>query len=138
MLLEHDKELSNRDPHRKPNLILNSHFMERLLFTNKEYAFGNVVRWTKKYDIFTMHKIFFPINIDNTHWATAVIDMQLKRIHYYCSLHQDGTLYLRSLMKWLNDVAKDKKKPAIKAAEWTCHNNTDSMPRQLTVVSLPL
>ena len=43
-------------------------------------------RWTRKIDLFSKHKVFFPINISNTHWTLAVSYMDEKKIVYYDSL----------------------------------------------------
>jgi len=49
-----------------------------------------VKRWTKNIDIFTLEKIFIPINITNTHWTLVFIDIVLKTIIYYDSYRHDG------------------------------------------------
>jgi Ulp1 family protease len=68
-----------------------SFFFVRLLDPNKGgYLYQNVRRWTTKVDIFSKKKIFFPINIDNTHWTLLLIDLTVKTIFYYDSYRKVG------------------------------------------------
>jgi sentrin-specific protease 1 len=83
--------------------------MRNLVDDSKQYNYLNVKRWTKKIDIFSLDKIFVPINITNTHWTIAVVFMQSKEIKYYDSMHGNGSKYTSSLLKWIKDDAADKK-----------------------------
>jgi len=68
-------------------------FFVKLLRQKEEvtgYLFERVKRWTKNIDIFTLEKIFIPINITNTHWTLVFIDIVLKTIIYYDSYRHDG------------------------------------------------
>jgi hypothetical protein len=68
-----------------------SFFFVRLLDPNKGgYLYQNVRRWTTTVDIFSKKKIFFPINIDNTHWTLLLIDLTVKTIFYYDSYRKVG------------------------------------------------
>ncbi len=68
-----------------------SFFFVRLLDPNTGgYLYKNVRRWTNKVDIFSKKKIFFPINIDNTHWTLLLIDLTVKTIFYYDSYRKVG------------------------------------------------
>ena len=70
-----------------------SFFFERLLRTSepvKGYRFANVERWTKFIDIFTLEKIFIPVNNNNQLWSLVLIDVLLKTIYYYDSYRHDG------------------------------------------------
>ena len=49
-----------------------------------------IIRWTKNFDIFEKDKLFFPINIDNTHWTMMVVYVQDKRVMYLDSMGQLG------------------------------------------------
>ena len=47
-----------------------------------KYNYGNVSRWGAKChgkDIFKLKHIFVPFNIENVHWALAVIYMEDKK-----------------------------------------------------------
>jgi hypothetical protein len=58
-----------------------------------------IIRWTNNFskyiDIFEKKKLFFPINIGNTHWAMMVVYVQEKRVMYLDSMGQLGN-------KWVN------------------------------------
>ena len=93
MLSIRDKELCNKYSNRLPSMFQTSHFKERLFNTDppgenidKKYTYNNVKRWTKQFDVFTMDKLFFPLNLDNMHWTMIIIYMQLHEIHYYDSM----------------------------------------------------
>lgn len=66
-----------------------SFFFERLLVPKVGYTYKNVSRWTKNVDIFSKKKIFFPINIANTHWTLLLIDVMVKTIFYYDSFRSE-------------------------------------------------
>ena len=76
------------------------------------YDYNNVKRWTKRYDVFSLDKIFFPINTANSHWTLLVLHMQQRVAYYYDSLpgRSDRPSECFERMKlWLTDEAKDKK-----------------------------
>lgn len=43
--------------------------------------------------------MFFPVNIDNTHWCLAVVHMQAKKIQYFDSMSGSGDMYLQGLKR---------------------------------------
>ena len=67
-----------------------SSFFFTLLFKSGQYRFKDVQRWTRKIDIFTLEKIFIPVNITNTHWTLVLIDILFKTIYYYDSFRTNG------------------------------------------------
>ena len=76
--------------------------IERYVFTT--IAFNLQV--DKKIDIFVMEKLFFPININNTHWVLAVAFIQSKRIQFFDSMvgSCNQRKFLKSgLLRWLSD-----------------------------------
>ena len=90
--------------HRKSHFF-NSFLIARLLDTYGEYRFDQVCRWTKTFShIQHYDKIFFPINVNGTHWTLAVVYIQTKKVIYYCSMHGNGARYLVGLKKWLQDT----------------------------------
>lgn len=80
----------------------NSFFYQRL--AEQGYAGANLKRWTKrvswlhvglltakyKLDIFSLHKMILPINLNNAHWVCAVVDFRRQRFEYYDSMHDSG------------------------------------------------
>jgi sentrin-specific protease 1 len=123
--MDRDMTLHSKDDHHQRSHFFNSFFIEKLFHSNKEYHYQNVQRWTKKFDIFSMKRIFFPINISNTHWTLAVIHMNKKRIDYYDSMSGSGRLYVTGLLRWLKDEAKAKKNMDLNVSEWTVHDGND-------------
>jgi Ulp1 family protease len=45
------------------------------------------------------------VNINNTHWALAVVFPQLKQIHYFDSMGNGCEEYMSSLRQWVIDEA---------------------------------
>lgn len=115
---------------RKRSHYFSSFFIQKLLFNDGKYTFSNVKRWSKKFDVFSMDKIFFPINISNTHWTLAVIFMTKKEIVYYDSMSGRGDVFLKGLQNWLRDEHKEKKKgQELDLSEWSSYCMND-VPQQ--------
>jgi sentrin-specific protease 1 len=129
MLEERDAALCAQNPQRKPSFYFNSFFMEKLLASG--YSYSSVKRWSKKFDAFAMDKIFFPINISNTHWTFAVVYMTKKKIAYYDSMSGTGKNYTDALLKWLVDEARDKKNMVLNTDEWSIiQDHRGNIPQQ--------
>jgi len=128
LLKEREDRRCAQDMTRRQSWYFSSFFMEKLLETDKKYNFANVKRWSKKFDVFAMEKIFFPINQKNTHWTLAVIFVQQKRIRYYDSMAGAGDKYLQALLRYISDESKAKRQKEINPEEWELvrctHNNT--------------
>ena len=45
--------------------------------------------------------MIIPINLDNAHWALAVVDPTLREIKYYDSYHYDGRMVMKSILDFL-------------------------------------
>jgi hypothetical protein len=83
LLLTRDRRLCTEDPARRPSHFFNSFFLEKLMGGPEGYSFAGVKRWPKKAkieDVFDLDKIFFPVNLSQTHWCLAVVFMAKKRI----------------------------------------------------------
>ena len=91
--------------HEDPNLRHQYHYMDTLFMTKlanngdmDTYEYSNVKRWTRIVpgrNIFKLHKVFVPINSNNSHWSCIILDMQTQKATYYDSLHFSGDKYLR-------------------------------------------
>jgi sentrin-specific protease 1 len=123
LLQERDKELCKNFADRSPSYFFSSHFMD-LLKTRDEYNFQKVRRWAKDVPMSEQRRIYFPININNQHWALAVVHMDIKEIRYYDSIFGEnkGNPYMESLLRWLKDVG-------IKTSDWKCVGVRD-IPQQ--------
>ena len=117
---------------RKPSHYFNSFFMERM-FVKGQYNYDNIKRWTKKFNIFLLDKVFIPVNINNTHWTMIVVYIQLKRIHYYDSMNGPGIdRYLKHVFRWLKDESKEKyrNRYAVEDIQWQLIEQEDNVPQQ--------
>lgn len=131
LLKDRDEMLCKKYPGRKPSHFFNNFFMERLLITDKKYNYANVKRWSKNFDIFTMHKIFVPINLSNTHWTMAVVYMEANEIHYYDSMSGRGEQYMTALRSWVADEARSKCSQELDMSDWKLISREQHVPQQL-------
>jgi Ulp1 family protease len=84
--------------------------MYNLITAKGGYNYNNIKKWSDKFNIFGMDKIFFPININNSHWSLTIVFIMLKKIIYFDSLHGNGEMYVNSLMQWIIDESFNKYK----------------------------
>jgi sentrin-specific protease 1 len=130
MLQERDARLcSASDGTRLPSHYFNSFFMTKLL-ENGQYNYGQVKRWSKKFDVFALDRVFIPINLNNTHWVMAVVFVQKKEIHYYDSMSGSGKRYLDAMLKWLVDEAREKKGEQLDKSQWKLIDREQNVPQQ--------
>ena len=107
----------------------NSFFISKLL-EGGSYSYANVKRWSKKFDVFALDKVFMPINLHNTHWVMAVVHVVRKEIHYYDSMSGSGRKYLQAILRWLQDEAREKKQVQLDASAWQLIDQEDDVPQQ--------
>jgi sentrin-specific protease 1 len=130
MLQERDARLcSAGDGTRLPSHYFNSFFMTKLL-ENGQYNYGQVKRWSKKFDVFALDRVFIPINLNNTHWVMAVVYVQKKEIHYYDSMSGSGKRYLDAMLDWLVDEAREKKGQRLDKLQWKLIDREQTVPQQ--------
>jgi len=123
MLQERDDKLRELSPNRKKSHFFNSFFMDKLLGNGHVgYHYKDVARWTKKFDVFQLDKVFIPVNIANTHWTMAVVLVSRKEIHYYNSMKDEGRKYKNGLLRWLGDETQSKKQTNFDQSGWTLHS----------------
>ena len=86
------------------SFIFNTHFFSKLFDEGNTnlFTYDNVKRWPKNIDIFSCNKLYFPINIKNTHWTLAVVSMKTKSIDYYDSYGGDGQHWVDGLMDYIS------------------------------------
>ena len=131
MLKERDDALCLAHPPRRPSWFFNSFFIDKLLIADKKYTYANVKRWSKKFDVFAMEKIFMPVNLGNTHWTLLVVYIQRKEIHYYDSMSGPGKKYIEGVLRWLQDEAKDKKgTDNYDTSDWATFDREPFVPQQ--------
>jgi sentrin-specific protease 1 len=130
MLQERDARLCSASKGtRLPSHYFNSFFMTKLL-ENGQYNYGQVKRWSKKFDVFALDRVFIPINLNNTHWVMAVVYVQKKEIHYYDSMSGSGKRYLDAMLQWLVDEAREKKGELLDPEQWKLSDREQNVPQQ--------
>ena len=139
-LAKRDEKLCAEQPGRKRSHFFNSFFVQTM-FDEKnlnpslrgKYNYKNVKRWGKKVpgkDIFNLRYIVCPINLDNMHWTSAVIFMELKKIQYFDSMGGTDRSKLEGLLQYLKDEHKAKKGTELDVSEWELVPCTMDTPRQ--------
>ncbi|XP_060864066.1 sentrin-specific protease 2-like [Metopolophium dirhodum] len=72
-----------------------TYFYERL----KKSGYNFIERWTKRVNIFSKRKVFFPINIkanNFAHWVLVMADMEDQQVVYYDSLSNHHNFEIHS------------------------------------------
>ena len=139
-LAKRDEKLCAKQPGRKRSHFFNSFFVQTM-FDEKnlnpnlrgKYNYKNVKRWGKKVpgkDVFNLRYIVCPINLDNMHWTSAVIFMELKKIQYFDSMGGTDRSKLEGLLQYLKDEHKAKKGTELDVSEWELVPCTIDTPRQ--------
>jgi len=109
----------------KTNYYFSSMFMGKLLEDGK-YDFDKVKKWKDQQKIKSFdwyNKIFFPINISNSHWVLICADRSKLTLTYYDSLGNDGDLYLDCIEKYFKEYSRNDK--------WTRVNIPNDQPIQM-------
>ena len=93
-------------------------FFYQLLTSEGRYEFSKVQRWTRHKSwspstpvcpVLQYGKILVPINVHETHWVLAAIDITYRRFVYMDSLQKgDTTGVIPTLRRWLLDELTDK------------------------------
>jgi hypothetical protein len=130
LLLARDNELIAAGFPRRKSHIFSSFFMQKLLDDDKRYNYANIKRWSKKFDIFSLDKAIFPINVGHTHWTLGVCFMQKKEIHYYDSMSGGGKRYLDAMLRWIVDEGREKKGIEVNPDEYKLIAQHNLTPQQ--------
>ncbi|KAJ1434721.1 hypothetical protein B484DRAFT_303010, partial [Ochromonadaceae sp. CCMP2298] len=73
------------------------------------YTYGNIQRWSKKFDFFHAEKVVIPINHSNKHWVLVVVFPQRKEVWFYDSMSGvESKRYLGRISQFLEDLWKEK------------------------------
>ncbi|NXR58250.1 SENP2 protease, partial [Rhadina sibilatrix] len=93
-------------------------------------SYKEVKRWTQGVDIFKHDIIFVPVHL-RAHWTLLVVDLREKTIKYFDSLGQKGDHICESILKYLEEESRQKRKIELTASEWTLHSmGTQEIPQQ--------
>mmetsp|Transcript_36621 Transcript_36621/g.79758 ORF Transcript_36621/g.79758 Transcript_36621/m.79758 type:complete len:645 (+) Transcript_36621:548-2482(+) len=136
LLARRDATLCQQDSKRKRCHFFKSYFMTKFL----EEGYSSVQRWSKRVnwssttpgDIFSLDKVFFPINFRGLHWVLVVVYMSDRRIQYFDSMGGRGEEYLKAVLSYLKQEHEAKKgRPLPRADEWNLVCCTTDTPRQV-------
>lgn len=106
------------------------HFFSSFFWENlKNRGYDGVKRWTRRIDIFSKDIILFPINLGNSHWVCAAINMRKRRFEYYDSMGAYNSNAFKLMRMYVAEEAKDKKKKEIDLRGWKDWFSDDS-PQQ--------
>ncbi|GAA6008627.1 hypothetical protein JCM11491_003374 [Sporobolomyces phaffii] len=84
----------------------------------EDNGYKRVKKWTKKFDVFEKDIIIFPMNIRNSHWTCAAVNIKLKRFEYYDSLGNRMQKAHTLLRKWLQEEHEAKKGSPLDLSDW--------------------
>ncbi|XP_027585167.2 sentrin-specific protease 2-like [Pipra filicauda] len=89
-----------------------------------------VRRWTRGVDLFKQDLILVPIHL-RVHWTLLVIDVRKKTIKYFDSLGQKGDNICKTLLQYLQEESREKRKLELTASEWTLRSlSPEEIPQQ--------
>lgn len=96
----------------------------------RENGYNSIRRWTRKVDIFSYDFLLVPIHLGN-HWCLAFIDFTTRIISYYDSLGGYPNGCCDTLLDYLRDESKDKKKQDFDDENWRLVNSySEGIPQQ--------
>jgi hypothetical protein len=92
-------------------------------------------RWTKKFDIWNMRRMYCPINVNGDHWTLVVAFMEEKKVCYYDSMsrckkqdiildrdetnHYTARRYINGMLRFIGDETMAKKGETFDDSMWT-------------------
>jgi Ulp1 family protease len=100
------------------------------------YKFENVVTWSRKGhkgDIFSLDKLFVPINQDKRNWLVVVVFFDQKRIQVFDSLYvaNAGGKESKDVFRYIQDEHRRKHGTELpQKEEWVILTSKETTPRQ--------
>jgi sentrin-specific protease 1 len=89
------------------------------LFFNGEYCYKEILKWTKKIDIFALDMMIIPINLQNYHWFLAIINFVEQRMEIYDSQGTVHSAVIEALFRYLQDEHRNKKGCELDISSWS-------------------
>ncbi|PLW06559.1 hypothetical protein PCASD_24726 [Puccinia coronata f. sp. avenae] len=81
-------------------------------------GYNGVRRWSKKTDLLQKDVVIFPLNIVNTHWTCAAINLRAKRFEYFDSMGNRNQSVLANLRDYIVHEALAKKNITLDVSDW--------------------
>ncbi|KAI3637339.1 hypothetical protein MIR68_004664 [Amoeboaphelidium protococcarum] len=99
--------------------IMNTFFYQLLTEHESGYCYDKVKQWTRKVDISALDRVIVPINYQNYHWLSAIINVRSSIITVYDSMHSYGLCEEvgHILRRYLHDEWIDKNHPG-RSEDW--------------------
>ena len=72
-----------------------------------KYNYRQVAKWTKCI-VFDTKRLFFPLNLDNSHWVLITVDIATCTVHYWDPMGGVSWTHINGIIRWLRDEAEDK------------------------------
>eukprot|EP00985_Skeletonema_marinoi_P005319 scaffold2291_cov149-Skeletonema_marinoi.AAC.2 len=106
------------------------------------YKFSRMKKWHRKTanflgiaSIFCLDRLFFPINVNKSHWIFVMADMKLNQIGLWdpYGLNSDNKGYLYVLRRYLYDASVDEGSSETYeqwTQRWSIYDYSDEWPRQ--------
>jgi hypothetical protein len=140
LLLEREQVMCNDNPTKKRSSFHPSFFYTKItnvghLTESGTYKFENVVSWSGKGhegDIFSLDKLFVPINQDERHWLVVVVFFDQKRIQVFDSLYVgNGSKESQDVFRYIQDEHRRKHGTELPQKEgWVILTSKETTPRQ--------
>ena len=107
-----------------------THYRRPVNYNN--YNYERVRRWTRNINIFSLERIYFIWNIDNCHWITIEIRIDLQRIQIYDSLYSTETKnkVYNIIVQWISDEARRLHLHIPDYRRWCVEIDNTSNPQQ--------
>eukprot|EP00985_Skeletonema_marinoi_P025460 scaffold18760_cov166-Skeletonema_marinoi.AAC.1 len=135
---------------RKGIYFASTHFLNKLIRfecgSDEEdqefYKFSRMKKWHRKTanflgiaSIFCLDRLFFPINVNKSHWIFVMADMKLNQIGLWdpYGLNSDNKGYLYVLRQYLYDASVDEGSSETYeqwTQRWSIYDYSDEWPRQ--------
>jgi sentrin-specific protease 1 len=115
-----------------PSFAFSTHFIESF----RLQGYSDVIKTqTKPIDregkgeLFSQKWVFIPINPGQNHWTLVAINMEEKTIVYYDSMGDRDQALLHTVLDYLKQEHRDKKKCELDSDRWTL-SHADNIPKQ--------
>jgi len=98
--------------------VMSTFFFAKLNSSPSGYNYEGVRRWTKNVDLCACSLVLVPVNLGDSHWILAQLDMQRKHIEVWDSLHHQHPQCVRVLSQYMADewLARRGKRVQVTAA----------------------
>jgi hypothetical protein len=133
-----DEEACKTDPERRRCHFLTSQFWKILYNQDHsdsniqgKYAYKGVRTWRNRVpgkDVFSLDKLFIPINQGGDHWVFVVVFVQQKRIGFWDSFGEKGEKFLEGTLRYLCDEWRSMHNTSMDLSEWNIFST--ETPRQ--------